>query len=699
MSMPIRIPPTGNRTSGYGHCTFSLAEGWEDEDGEAEDEDERPPAPQPGGDHHPPGGDKEDYGDYPPVEDMPAAVDDQLTSDKGLAITVANSYNASVTETLPTDRKGLVLNKPKAFKRHTPTPPKYLSTFAADLVLWNETGNTFRIVSCSNGVYDTLKTDGAFTGRDTDLVLLFHGLSAPLSPHSYFLAVLRYVTRMMPSVPVLYVNWDAQGANSSSVTNATKYAWRTTVAPLLAKVNATATRLHCIGHSIGSFACAAVCRQFFNATGVRCARIVAMDPYDIIDEEEGLREWVRLRTLRRDANYVVYFVSNRRQLKGNDTEADEYITSTSLAETSEICHNGDDWGVDVCGTNFNGRRVCEYAGHENITGSYEHWGNGSVTCARMLTPVQFMRTLDVHAALPMIRINPMASSPIVGMMPSVWNGYSIDKDYRFTTYSRNESMWYMYATVQNNTGLDPVFVLTFIVPSDSPAVVRSAMYSTKTMYHNISVYSAFVRGSEMSGLPASVTVDTAGPIMAAYVWGGRAYDGANTSIPMTSQFMTPYDCKAQPESSHNYVCSPSGAPNVSTPAYRTQMLAADGSITVPPKSGCLPYPPPTVGGITWKRQGVSVEANTVLSVKYSHSRQLMAVLLESHEEPRNNTTLMTFYDACDDASLQNVRFQYDWLTASMNVTLSTPGNYTLKWLFLYETLEVPIEVTEKKMAL
>ncbi|AID52698.1 lipase [Falconid herpesvirus 1] len=583
--------------------------------------------------------------------------------------------------------RGVIRNLPHTRANKTARRfPSDLSEHPPKLFWWCEDKNDF--VEYSD--YDALQTAGAFDyDRDKNIIFLVGGWQQQQNDsHSFFKAALRYHARMTPKASLLYVDWDNIGANSTKLYDAYAAAWRVNLTEFLTNVSINGSSVHCIGYSVGTYVCTTICRQYFNVSGYRCDRIVAIDHRDEIAVNATLEKRALTRTLRNDAKYVAALRSTWSNMNVTDEEVHEYITIPNITANSKICDNKSSWGIDVCGLNFYGQRFCEYFGHENFTFEDDH------TCTKFIGLIEFLRTLDVNGALPLIQMYPGFPHPVGSAVPSVWSAYTLGRDYRYKSYVSNHSVWYMGNFGVNGTSIFPVYTFQVVASTATDATILGGAYEVKKKHGLFSVTAAFVQGSR-SYLPENVTIltnNTRGAhLMSTYATAAKAYVGMLHDVPMTSEWIAPYYCSTK---SNGFDCTQpwyATGFHTSIPVYRRQLRVMDKHVPIPPKKGCLPYKPPNEIQISWRREEINIAVGQNVTISPAYEAHSQAVVLEN-AETKTTVPLITFYDVCDMSAKSDVYFDLDW--KRMNLTLHFPnaGFFVVRWYFVYERLDVVVSV-------
>ncbi|QSC42537.1 ORF19 [Fowl aviadenovirus 5] len=195
-------------------------------------------------------------------------------------------------------------------------------------------------------------------------------------------------------------------------------------------------RVHCIGLSLGSTACASMSRWHQVRTGRKFFRIVAIDPpiesfngyYNDHGASQGLMglfsqngEWRANGDLikmvgRNDAEYVVVLASSMGSYGYPYAYgADEFIRSSIFGQKHEACETRAWWVGKVCARSYYGLDHCESI---NIPFRF-HRTDGQ--CYHLMPILTAMKMLDTNQSLQMLSYK--------NYRPSAWNMYVTGRDY------------------------------------------------------------------------------------------------------------------------------------------------------------------------------------------------------------------------------------------------------------------------------
>lgn len=312
----------------------------------------------------------------------------------------------------------------------------------------------------SKGVFNKMSFNGVFSGgRIKNLILLVHGWHALQSSALIFKQLTRQHQKMTPNATVLFVNWEAQGANDVELGNAAWSSVRLNLQHLLEEIPES-MNVHCIGHSLGGHACGGICRQYRDFRKRNCTRIVSLDPASVSfkynsPDQEGI---VKRRINRHDADYVAVLLTNRNLMGLADLVGDEYITTNAAPNeydgySHEGCPSIGKWWGKVCTNSYYGYSWCEEYDVGTMFNSYVI-PHTSDSCSHMMAPIQFAKFLDVWSPASIERTARSNS-----FMSSSWSAYvtSMDRRYRY----EDKTVWYSFKVDANE--IYPRDVVTLVV--------------------------------------------------------------------------------------------------------------------------------------------------------------------------------------------------------------------------------------------
>ncbi|AEI00198.1 ORF759 protein [Gallid alphaherpesvirus 3] len=558
-----------------------------------------------------------------------------------------------------------------------------LSTRTAYLSVWDEQEGIFKTFPANAAAFNLLDANQLEKARREVffVVSVWHGNT---NETRIFLSATRLLTRMMSTSLVVYLSWDSRGALGTT-TDAAFLARSVNISQFLTAVPPH-SQVRCMGHSLGMYTCGSICRQYNSVGTTRCKSILSIDPYGASSPESHVSSADSSNTIRFDADYVAIFATSKWHLNTSDSNADEYIIVDGL-NANAVCVDPYEWSVLLCVSNRQRNAVCERFGANNVTTTGDPAEDGSETCMRILPILSVLQSLDKNSAYPLLRMDPPGASAAVPSLPSTWNIYVMGKDYRYSTYGKNESLWYSSAVHMGGPGFFPASVFTVFLPSGIPAVVSNVVQHSSISYGDVAVHSAFL--TDRSLYYPRVMVQTSGPILSAYSWRARLHNDSLYLLPLPEQEIMQYKCAVAQGS---YACSPTG-PILTTVMWRS-LLFAGRSSPVPPNGSCLTYIPANT--IIRSRSPIEIGPRSIITASFQLSRQLMAMTLENHFTSTNRT-LLTFHDVCHDTAMESdIYFEYNWLGASMNITILNPGLYTFRWFFPFEVFVMPVVVTPPK---
>ena len=274
------------------------------------------------------------------------------------------------------------------------------------------------------GIYHRLHS--ALAGK-TDIIVLVPGYY--MGYHS-FRKVLRFHQKMTPAVAVLLVDWELYYDYDGLYVDFGKF---------LVDIPKS-KRLHCIGHSAGAHACSTICRQWrYISKDRRCTRIIGLEPTSV---KGGLEK--------DDAEYVAVLKTEGSWITGGYTASEDIMLDDRGGRSCGI-HGG--WSGRVCAESIWGQTVCEEFSWRDT------WSKSG--CFHRLIVPKFLKTLDVRTGLPMFHL--LNEGYKVGPVRSTWNGYTMSRDYRYSSFFNHISIKYMteitYSPVIKKDFVTPIMII------------------------------------------------------------------------------------------------------------------------------------------------------------------------------------------------------------------------------------------------
>lgn len=588
------------------------------------------------------------------------------------------------------------------------TSQKALYSFPADgphlgyatLYVYNTTARSFSSFEARPGVYARMASKGVFEGKEQDIILLVHGWHAWQSSEWLFLKMLRMHTRLTPNATVIYVNWEKLGANYKELGNAAWACVRLNLSEFLRAIDPDKSRLHCIGHSLGSHACAAVCRHYrkLHSYQHNCERIVALDPASSMFKHNSPDPQVsQYRVSRWDANYVAALLTNRNLMGLADLVGDEYLTTDYDGYYSEGCPILGKWWGKVCATGPTGIHHCEDIDIGTLFNSaiIPHTRD---SCSHMMAPVYFLKFMDVYSSVPVFRMDGKSPRPIKGPLTSVWNSYVTSRDYRLNSYYDSRPIWYSFTV--DATSLRPADQLLVVTPRSNSyiGVVNCDRYDKWTDF-KYAYYIFLLKNQWGSRRSIFLNVEQE-PVMVRLIRGiGYFEPRADRNKPEQMPTQEERVLKCDPATGHrsfNYRCYWQGRFYTRKPAYRSQLPVKTPLTVVPPTDGCLSYPPPSLpAAVRYVRDTLEAKIHHITTVNWdcSNGFEFHKAILRFN---KTQLILATFWDGCGDF-WKSYRLEYlvDRETCKIELRFSDVGNYTLILEFRYRVITVPISVTYK----
>ncbi|APY28368.1 ORF19 [Psittacine aviadenovirus B] len=571
----------------------------------------------------------------------------------------------------------------------------------AVLQWYNIATNEFRYYAVERGVYQRMASEGVFLDdRYREIVLLVHGWHHHTDTYYLlFESLLRGHQKVTPRVAVLYVNWESQGANATSYEKAANAAVRVDLSAFLVDMDTTKSNLHCVGHSIGAHACAAICRQYYKLTNATCARIVGIDPAGplFLPSSPG---YLKANSLaRQDAKYVAVLATNRFTAGPGDAVGDEFLTANVHGMKSEVCANeSQPWFQTICISGYAGNSVCEdFRFRTDDVPIFPDRPITTHSCSHRAGIGYYFKFLDVASPPLVIRKMHTQFGNQEGFLPSVWSPYVVSKDYTYDTFFGSRPVWYSF-TVNNasfahpKSVLNPARVMLLITDAIHRVAVLGAESYHSTVVGAYRITVAFGIYSHKS-LDAAYIHSPQVPYVARLMhgWGfDDEYLRVSTVVPMTHIEELTLRCSriSAVNSSYNlYFCSKQFKPFY-VPHYRSFMNVNGRQDDVPPQYGCLMFPIYSDVMVNY-RPPVSVEFGSELALRLD-SPGLPRVRLMLEDDVTNHT-LLSLWDRCGVEEPKYIEFR---VTPDRRVTLrfNRPGRYWLRYYSLYDVTVYPISV-------
>ncbi|SCO83619.1 lipase [Spheniscid alphaherpesvirus 1] len=607
---------------------------------------------------------------------------------------------------------------------------KYITNYygedpsGAELITWNDTSNRFNFYNSKNtSIMTVMKSAGELNGKDSgDIVLLVQDFSneacfidKAVSDNTYYHTeyvmkqLLRMHTKMTPNVLVVLVDWSKQVASVCRIRNTHAHeAWRVSAyyavrATMIEFLKTLGTfRVHCVGMSVGSSACASFARHYESYHSKKFERIVAMDPptasfsdYKEVASPNSLTslfnpvggDEVTIRNDNRDymlhvddAKYVVVIASSEGGYGPYGPMGDEYIRSDLTGKTHEACHEANWWKGKICATSYSGMKYCE-----DINIPF-HFHRTRALCSHICSLLTFIKGLDVFSTFPAMDVRDKSLSS--------WNAYTTSKDYTKT------ASFYSPTTLPESIRLNnhdmQTFSVLFIVSR-----WREAYLDTYDDYYSKEEGELHYRWYFIAHIPNPLVIYTKGtPILIRVYKGSAAMDDRPTinSMAMTGLKARETICYH----THTYIftgtkkydCYLTGG-SIKEPHYRTQMnVTAKAPMVIPPKEGCLPFDVVFQKNVIFLHTDLKAEVGSSISLSdiVQRNPDLQAITCEMNREI---TTVMTFWNKCTNYYYP-LDIEYDRSTKTINVSMSRVGGATLRLYFQWKMAIVRISFTKKK---
>lgn len=553
-------------------------------------------------------------------------------------------------------------------------------------------GHGFTRFEVKHGVYANIRYRGSFYGqKEKNIVLLVHGWHALHSSDGLFKQLLRFHQKLTPEVGVIYINWENQGARYIGLGNAAEAAIRVNVNALLVDINPAITKLHCIGHSLGAHACAAICRSYRQIHKTNCTRIVGLDPagpwFQFDSPENGPRDY---RLSSSDASYVASLVTNRQMSAIYTPIGHEYLTTNIDGLFSESCGTIGKYVGNVCGIGFNRRKWCEYIdlGTVGNSGIIPHTKD---TCSHLMAIVQFMKTLDIENPLAVFKKEDHVPLGLSSFIPSVWTGYTIGKDYTYGTYKLPSTpVWYSYLV----DGDSLKYFDIIIVMSKGPIEVNRAKKMFEIQHGDF--YETLLLSFNTYDRRIDYYMRVSGQFYLMRVRKPKSHIG-DEMVPMTAFAEMVYRCDRFTNMFFTHHCVATNEHKI-VPVYRKQMSLSSKVVSVPPMSGCLDFENELSDIIPMKIPGISVFEGELIKIKLNvtHNDELLKVILNRKIvsiKHSTNYTLFTLWDSCRPTYCADVEVKR--LENIVEIKFNDIGYFDLYFVFQYHRDTLPIRVIHR----
>ncbi|CCE39395.1 ORF19A [Fowl aviadenovirus C] len=543
-------------------------------------------------------------------------------------------------------------------------------------------------------------------GREKNLILLVHGWHGLHRTFDIFFKFLRFHQKMTPDVGVLLVDWGVQGADNLILGDAAYHAVTINIDGLLKNINRT--NLHCIGHSLGAHACGAICRRFNQLQNRKCTRIVGLDPAGPLFKTNSPYPYLtKARLSKKDADYVALFMTNRRMMGLHELEGDEYITPYIDGTYLNHCPFIGKWTGTITAENYQGRKVTEYIDLGTVakSGVIPHTMDA---CSHLMAPVLFMVSLDTRQGLPAFRYaeNPPQDQ---GAMHTVWNGYTIGKDYQYPAYFKHETIWLSTLTTdanqlspfefQHEDSIDPSFMAMAIsdkgcISAGSHLSYHYSVIPYGNKYDLVTSFSALSPGMADTHFLEVYMNYKHCPVYLARFLIPKPYQQQlprPTTAGLSSEMLS---CRKQ--TTYTWSCYRTWKQAV-LPVYRQQLdLTGDGkfNIQVPPKHGCLKEQSNFTDMFRTYMGAYEVLTDQTVTVTSLPSPfELIRIALRDPASPTIQN-IMTYWDMCDPVA-STCSFTVNRATRTLNITCPDPKTYWISFFYQWEEVLLKIDVRPK----
>nr|QKS42655.1 ORF19 [Fowl aviadenovirus D] len=530
----------------------------------------------------------------------------------------------------------------------------------------------FHDASYQYGIYHRLHS--ALAGK-TDIIVLVPGY---YMGYQSFRKVLRFHQKMTPAVALLLVDWELYYDYDGLYVDFGKFL----------RDIPKSKRLHCIGHSAGAHACSTICRQWtYISRDRRCTRIVGLEPTSV---KGGLEK--------DDAEYVAVLKTEGSWITGGYTASEDIMLDDRGGRSCGI-HGG--WSGRVCAESIWGQTVCEEFSWRDT------WSKSG--CFHRLIVPKFLKTLDVRTGLPMFHL--LNEGYKVGPVRSTWNGYTMSRDYRYSSFFNHISIKYMteitYLPVTKEDFVTPIMI---IVVASSGSQMFIGGYSEQTLrYGRYDVLTA-VGYTELAEEVLWIRHwNPAAHIYLVYVITPQGYYQDSLSTPsvgdrkvMTGGCVRTMHCNPTRDPfgrpAHYCMVTKERFPLMS---YRAMLNPNGGSyVSVPPQSGCLADRNNSMAMIPIQLSDVEVKVGHKLRVDLSNKSPFWLTSIQLTDSTGTHK-LYSFWDVCQ-MTTQCV-FQLDRMKKEFNVTFFAVDTFELEFNLEFEVIKLkvtvlPLEPVVKKVS-
>lgn len=598
------------------------------------------------------------------------------------------------------------------------------------LAMWM--GDTTYYFEDRTGTVKSMMRAGLFENKTSkDLILLVHDFDPRVcrylqvgrwdgtyeETNSLMEKFLRMHTIMTPYSIVILIDWREQVQDACHMVNTLGFESRgKTPSYYATKVEAyflnemdKNLRVHCIGLSLGSTACASMSRWHQVRTGYKFQRIVAIDPpiesfsgyYNDHGASQGLMglfsqngEWRANGDLikmvgQNDAEYVAVLASSMGSYSYPYAYgADEFIRSSIFGQRHEACETRAWWVGKVCARSYYGIDHCEDI---NIPFRFRRTDG---QCYHLMPILTAMKLLDTNQSLQMLSYR--------YYRPSAWNLYVTGRDYSHPEQYFDTDLNDQHSLVREDDMASANLML--VVSRYKSAELWT---NDKFFYYSEGLPSGYVgRWYYLTYTPSNpVILYGRSGARLEYIrlyqgvprLGGNFTVGLNAVHPMTAHSVREYTCyqtyRYAITGTLKYDCHETNQP-FTVPRWRSMIeMPGLNQTVVPPPCGCLKFRKLFKDYVTVKesrrieRAGKSIS----LSAEGGGRADLQAIITFSGGNHR--IVMSSGWDACN-VTRGKLRITLDRVHRNIEVSAPNVTEYFVKEVWLvYEMVIVKVNLT------
>lgn len=495
-----------------------------------------------------------------------------------------------------------------------------------------------------------------------DVVLLVHGWHAlQSSRYTVFEPLLKAHTIMTPDVSVIYVEWEKQGANDAEIGNAAWAATRLNLKEFLTEIKSS--NLHCVGHSLGAHACAAICRQYrmINHFQRQCKRIVGLDPASVMFKNDSPNKDVsKYRLNKMDADYVAALMTNRQFTGLADAIGDEYITTNIEGWNSEACPALGKFYGNICVQNARGAKHCENIDLGTLFNSYviPHTKD---TCSHMMAVVYFHRMLDANTSILLFRLPSKSPKFLKDFSLSAWNSYVVGRDYRLNNFYDSDTVWYSFTVT---AAVEPTDLVLIVSDDKSKVTFPNSQHSYQQKSDRYALHLFVIPPTQQNTIAIEAQRE---PVLVVRL------KGAGLSNPIIRA--TYHHCVSA-EGKNKWICARNSTQDIEV--ERKNLIDSQS------RHKCQVRPSPLSREIIKNeiRQNKNEKFQVIFPITLDISSIQLSFVNTSHCSNGSTLLLTMFWKGCDDFFPKyGVEYRFSKEFSTLELRLTYAGHYDLKTYF------------------